>query len=106
VAGAKTLDEQALVRALAHPLRLRMLEALLARPGQEGSAVRLAEEFERPIGTIAYHMRQLADKGLIHEVRATPVRGTLEHFYSPTPGAQRVVAAARELKDALAALSG
>jgi DNA-binding transcriptional ArsR family regulator len=41
----------------------------------------IAEELDAPLGNVSYHVRQLAELGLISLVRETPVRGTLEHHY-------------------------
>ena len=52
------------VRALAHPLRLRMLESLADRPA---TASMLARELGESSGATSYHLRALAAAGLILE---------------------------------------
>jgi DNA-binding transcriptional ArsR family regulator len=52
------------VRALAHPLRLRMLESLADAPA---TASMLARELGESSGATSYHLRALASAGLIME---------------------------------------
>lgn len=52
------------VRALAHPLRLRLREALAYGPA---TASMLARELGESSGATSYHLRALADAGLIVE---------------------------------------
>lgn len=61
----------AMLRALAHPLRVRVLD-LLNRDGP-ATATRLAERLEQSSGLLSWHLRQLADAGLVVE---DPERGT------------------------------
>jgi DNA-binding transcriptional ArsR family regulator len=72
------LDEPALIRALSHPLRARILHEL-----GEGKASpnELAQRFDAPLGNVAYHVRVLSDMGLIKLVKKTPRRGAIEHHY-------------------------
>jgi DNA-binding transcriptional ArsR family regulator len=67
-----------LVKALAHPLRVRMLGALERRIASPNE---LAIELDEPLGNVSYHMRQLASFGLVKLVRETPRRGAVEHYY-------------------------
>jgi DNA-binding transcriptional ArsR family regulator len=53
------------VRALAHPLRLRMLDSLA--DGRSETASRLARELGESSGATSYHLRALAAAGLIKE---------------------------------------
>src|SRR3954463_7937679 len=72
------LQNPALVRGLAHPLRARMLSILLER---EASPKELADEFEIPLANVAYHIQVLRKLKLIRLVRKTPRRGAVEHHY-------------------------
>ena len=72
------INDPRLVKALAHPLRIRILAILEDRVA---SPSEIAEELDAPLGNVSYHVRQLAELGLISLVRETPVRGTLEHHY-------------------------
>lgn len=57
-------DERSL-RALAHPLRLRLLAHL--RADGPATATRLAERVGESSGVTSYHLRKLAEAGLIEE---------------------------------------
>ncbi len=72
------INDPRLVKALAHPLRLRILGILEKRVA---SPSELAEELSAPLGNVSYHVRMLADFGLIKLVRRTPRRGAVEHHY-------------------------
>ena len=67
-----------LVKAIGHPLRLKLLTLLNERVA---SPSELAEELGETIGSVAYHIRTLAQLECIELVRTTPVRGALEHHY-------------------------
>jgi DNA-binding transcriptional ArsR family regulator len=41
----------------------------------------LAGELDEPIGNVSYHMRTLADLGMVELVRTEPRRGAVEHYY-------------------------
>jgi len=74
------LDAQ-LVKALGHPLRQRILQALNLRVA---SPSELSEELDEPLGNVAYHVKILAEHDAIELVKTAPVRGALEHFYRAT----------------------
>src|ERR1700760_3418601 len=74
--------DQDLVRALAHPMRVRILEAL---QGRAASPTELAREFGATLGIVSYHANALLDVGCIEQVRTRPKRGTIEHFYTAVP---------------------
>src|SRR2546423_746741 len=73
------ITDARVVKALAHPLRVRILTLL-----DEGelSPTELSEKLSVPIGNVSYHVRQLADLGLIRLTRETPRRGAVEHHYT------------------------
>ena len=74
----KTLDNPAIVQALSHPLRAKMLYLLQE---QEASPKELSAHFEIPLSNIAYHIQVLRRLKLIRLVRKTPRRGAIEHHY-------------------------
>ena len=74
---AGELDE-ALLRAISHPLRHRLLGML---DGRTASPNQLARELGLPLGRVSYHIRLLNDLGAIELVGTEPRRGALEHFY-------------------------
>jgi DNA-binding transcriptional ArsR family regulator len=73
-----SFDEN-LIKALAHPLRWRIVEILVERG--EGSPIELARSLDAPLATISHHVRVLRDRGLIELVRTEPRRGAVEHYY-------------------------
>jgi DNA-binding transcriptional ArsR family regulator len=77
----ETIDQD-LVRALAHPMRVRILEAL---QGRTASPTELAREFLESLGVVSYHTNALLEVECIEQVRTQPKRGTVEHFYTVRP---------------------
>lgn len=77
----ETIDQN-LVRALAHPTRVRILEAL---QGRTASPTELAREFRESLGVVSYHANALLDVDCIEQVGTRPKRGTIEHFYTARP---------------------
>lgn len=71
-----------MVRAIAHPLRLEILRAL----GERASPTELSRKLGEPLGTVSYHVRVLADLGLLRLVEQAPRRGAIEHYYEVAPG--------------------
>ena len=65
-------------RAMAHPLRGRILAAL---DGQELSPVELARALGASLGVVSYHVRVLADAGAVELARTTARRGAIQHHY-------------------------
>ena len=74
----KTFEHPAIVRALAHPLRAKMLYALQER---EASPKELAAYFGVPLANVAYHIQVLRGLKLIRLVRTTRRRGAVQHYY-------------------------
>jgi DNA-binding transcriptional ArsR family regulator len=72
------IDDPRYVKALSHPLRVRIL-ALLDE--QTASPVELAGWLGATLGTVAYHVRTLERIGMIELIRETRVRGAVEHHY-------------------------
>jgi DNA-binding transcriptional ArsR family regulator len=66
------------IKAIGHPLRWKMLEAL--NEG-EASPAQLARRFDEPVNLVAYHMRILLEAGGVELVRTQPRRGSTEHYY-------------------------
>lgn len=68
----RAIDDPRVLRALAHPLRLRLLAALSF--GGEATATQLAEELGESSGSTSYHLRQLARYGFVEEAEAEDAR--------------------------------
>jgi DNA-binding transcriptional ArsR family regulator len=73
-----SITDPRLVKALAHPLRLQILAIVEQRTA---SPKELAREIGAPLTHVSYHVRQLAELGVIKLVRTTPRRGAVEHHY-------------------------
>jgi DNA-binding transcriptional ArsR family regulator len=76
--NTKTGVDQRLVRAIGHPLRLRLLTIFNERVASPSD---LAAELGEPIGNVSYHTRILARLGCVELVRTKQVRGAVEHYY-------------------------
>lgn len=72
------IDDPRFVKALSHPLRVRILALLQERTA---SPRELAEWLDSTLGTVSYHVRTLHDLGLIELVRTSQVRGAIAHHY-------------------------
>jgi DNA-binding transcriptional ArsR family regulator len=67
-----------IVKALSHPLRMRILTRLnegVASPNE------MSKEFEESLPLVSYHVRILRELDCIELVRTTPRRGAIEHHY-------------------------
>jgi hypothetical protein len=76
--------DQRLVRSLAHPLRIQILELLT---DHVASPAALANHLDVALGDVAYHTRALDRYGALELVDTAQKRGATEHFYKATPGA-------------------
>ena len=74
----KNIDDPRYVKAMSHPLRVRILAMLDERTA---SPNQLAGWLGASLGTVAYHVRTLEQLGLIQLVDETRVRGAVEHHY-------------------------
>ena len=72
------VDDPRLVRALSHPLRVRIMGVLEQRTA---SPKELAQALDVGLENIAYHVRALRDFGLIELERSEQVRGAVAHHY-------------------------
>lgn len=73
-------DLDQVLRALGHPLRRRILAALVEEPR---SATSLSQEFRMELSSVAYHLNKVLDKEyeIVELVDAIPRRGALEKFF-------------------------
>ncbi|HSK50687.1 MAG TPA: hypothetical protein VK889_09380 [Solirubrobacterales bacterium] len=70
------------MRALAHPLRVQILEILSERVA---SPSLLSEQLDAGLTHVAYHTRTLSDCACLELVGTAPRRGATEHFYKAAP---------------------
>jgi DNA-binding transcriptional ArsR family regulator len=68
-------------RAVAHPLRVTILDLLLERAA---TVTELATAVDRPKSTVAHHVNVLVDAGLLRVVRTRRVRAIDERYYGRT----------------------
>lgn len=76
------MDDPRYIKALSHPLRVRILAMLQERAA---SPNQLSGWLGATLGTTAYHVRNLHDLGLIELTNETRVRGAIEHHYRARP---------------------
>ena len=76
--GSGVPDVSEVHRALAHPLRARILASVGTRTT---SPVELATELAEPLGVVSYHVRVLRERGLLVPAGTSPRRGALQHHY-------------------------
>lgn len=74
---SSTLDPR-VVKAIAHPLRHRILAILNERVA---SPKEIADELGERLTNVSYHVKTLDELGAIELVRTTPRRGAVEHHY-------------------------
>lgn len=79
--GNARIDQQ-LVKALSHPVRVEILEALRDRVA---SANELSREMDQTVGVITYHAKTLVKCGCLERVHTKPRHGGMEHFFSVPP---------------------
>ena len=72
------IDDPRLVKALAHPIRIRILNIL---DDKTATPKELAEALGLPLENVSYHVRTLKDFGFIKLERTRQVRGAVEHHY-------------------------
>jgi DNA-binding transcriptional ArsR family regulator len=76
--------DQRLVRAIAHPLRIQILEALTDHVASPNA---IAGQLETGLSDVAYHTRALDRYGALELVDTAQRRGATEHFYKAKPEA-------------------
>jgi DNA-binding transcriptional ArsR family regulator len=76
--------DQRLIRSLAHPLRIQILEALTDHVASPNA---LANQLQTGLSDVAYHTRALDRYGALELVDTAQRRGATEHFYKAKPGA-------------------
>jgi predicted transcriptional regulator len=72
------------ITALNHPIRRTILRRFL--DGPPTSPVGLAREMDGSLNLIAYHVKILAQNGVVRQVKTEQRRGALEHFFEPSLG--------------------
>lgn len=73
--------DQELVKALSHPVRVKILEKL---QGRIASPVELSQEMDTTPGVVAYHASTLLRCGCLELVGSGPRGGGIENFFGIT----------------------
>lgn len=76
--GGKLSLELRLIKGLAHPLRVKILELMNAR---EYSPREIERELGEGLSQVSYHVKVLKDFELIEMTKTQPRRGAVEHYY-------------------------
>lgn len=74
------MDQQQ-VKALSHPIRVEILQALQNRVASPNE---LSREMDEKPGVISYHASTLVSCGFIELIHTRPRRGTVECFFATT----------------------
>jgi DNA-binding transcriptional ArsR family regulator len=75
-------NKQELVRALSHPVRVEILQAL---HGRIASPAELSREIGRRPAVVSYHTSTLLKCGCLELVHSRPRRGAIENFFAVAP---------------------
>jgi DNA-binding transcriptional ArsR family regulator len=66
---------------ISHPMRLEILDHIARHGARSPSQLIKAVPSKPSIGTLSYHVREMADAGVLKLVSVQPRRGANEHFY-------------------------
>lgn len=72
-------DDNALLVALRHPLRRRILREMA--DGRTTSPRELSVVLRQPLSNVSYHVRVLAACAAVTLIETKPARGSIQHFY-------------------------
>lgn len=75
---------QAVLQALGHPLRRRIMRLLLGND-RATSPTQAARLLDASLSHVSYHFRMLARAKALEKAGERPVRGSVEHFYRVNP---------------------
>jgi len=90
------IDDPRMVKALAHPLRIRIMGLLERRTM---SPKELSQALDVPLENVSYHVRALRNFGFIKLERRRQVRGAIEHHYRATARPRITAQAWAEMPD-------
>ena len=74
--------KQELVRALSHPVRVEILQAL---HGRIASPTELSREIGQRPAVVSYHASTLLRCGCLELIHSRPKRGAIENFFAVAP---------------------
>jgi DNA-binding transcriptional ArsR family regulator len=73
--------------ALGHPLRRKIIQVVDGNTNGGVSPKMLSDDLGQSLGVVSYHVRLLADAGVLKLVGTKGRRGAVEHFYRRSGGA-------------------
>jgi DNA-binding transcriptional ArsR family regulator len=74
-----------LLKALGHELRRKIMRKCVERPDSPVSPREVSAELGESLSNVSYHVRVLAICEAVTLVDKKPVRGSMQHFYLPSP---------------------
>ncbi|MEV5973501.1 helix-turn-helix domain-containing protein [Streptomyces sp. NPDC051921] len=77
----RRIDDLGTLKAIAHPLRMRLYRALFV--ARTATASQLAEQVDEAVSLVSYHLRKLAVHGLIEEAGTQSADGR-ERWWQPS----------------------
>lgn len=79
---AQTIDWESVARVTLHPLAVQILDTYASLDEREKLSPReLADRLGQRLPNVSYHVRVLADVGMLKLVGKRQVRGAVQHFY-------------------------
>lgn len=80
-AAVRVIDTADALKAIADPLRLRLLQLLMISLDRSWSVKEMAAELRQPVTKLYHHVKLLETAELIRDVETAVVSGILEHRY-------------------------
>jgi DNA-binding transcriptional ArsR family regulator len=80
-ARIRMVDTADALKALADPLRLKLLQLMMGAPDRAWSVKELAGELKQPVTKLYHHIKLLEGAALITDVESRLVSGIVEHRY-------------------------
>ncbi|MFJ3583909.1 ArsR/SmtB family transcription factor [Streptomyces sp. NPDC090127] len=78
---SRRITDLGTLKAISHPLRMRLYRALFV--ARTATASQLADQVDEAVSLVSYHLRKLADHGLIEEAAAQSADGR-ERWWRPS----------------------
>src|SRR5690349_21212692 len=78
----RKIDSAEAIKALADPLRLRVLTLLMGDHDRSWTVKEIAAELEQSVTKLYHHVNVLENAGLIRDVETRLVSGIVEHRYA------------------------
>jgi len=79
--SVRVVDHADALKAIADPLRLRLLQLLMVSLDRTWSVKEIASELSQPVTKLYHHVKLLEAGGLVKDVESRIVSGIVEHRY-------------------------